>query len=114
MYKKNITINMNKKQKQEIFDAISKVGYKETEVKLMDYLNGGEVEPDYDFMTIMAWFNLWYNKNEFDSDIQAVVRFIQTNTYTNPKDNNKKKSSKPLTNEFIDEWTKKFGSAPIL
>ena len=114
MYKNYIINNMKKKQKQEVFDAISRVGYKETEVKLMNYLNGGEVEFDYDFMTIMAWFNLWYNKNEFDSDIQAVVRFIQTNTYTNPKDNSKSKSDKPLTNEFIEEWTKRFGSAPTL
>lgn len=103
---------MNQKQKQEIFDAISKVGYKETEIKLMNYLNGGEVEFDYDFMTIMAWFNLWYNKGEYDNDLQSVVSFIQTNTYKNPS--GKKKKEAPMTDEFIKEWTNKFGSAPIL
>jgi hypothetical protein len=105
---------MTKKQKQEIFDAISKIGYKETEVKLMNYQNDGEIIPDEEFMTILAWFNLWYNKGNYENDLQAVISFIQANTYTNPKDSSKKKKETPLTKDFIEEWVKKFGSEPII
>ena len=76
---------MNKKQKQELFDAITNIGYKETEIRIMEYLEGKAIQPDEDFMTILAWFNLWYNKGEFESELQSVISFIQTNTYTNPQ-----------------------------
>ena len=99
---------MNKKQKQELFDAITRVGYKETETKLLQYLSGDPIEPDNDFMTILAWFNLWFNKGEYLNEIQAVVSFIQTSTYTNPS-NNTKKVSNEITNDFRRTWKEKFG-----
>lgn len=105
----NIYTMMNKKQKQELFDAITNVGYKETETKLLQYLGGEEIQQtDNDFMTILAWFNLWYNKGEFESELQSVVSFIQTNTYTNPSKNTKKTKIE-ITDDFRNQWKEKFG-----
>jgi len=99
---------MNTRQKQELFNAITNIGYKETEIKLIEYLNGDEIQPNDDFMTVLAWFNLWYNKGEFDSDLQSVISFIQTNTYTNPSKNTKKVRT-TITDDFRRQWKDKFG-----
>lgn len=99
---------MNTKQKQELFDAITRIGYKETELKLMAYMSGEEITPDDDFMTVLAWFNLWYNKGDYDNDLQSIISFIQTNTYTNPKNANKKSKNK-ITDDFRKQWKEKFG-----
>jgi hypothetical protein len=100
---------MNRKQKQELFDAITRVGYKETEIKLLQYLSGEAIQPDNDFMTILAWFNLWFNKGEYINEIQSVVSFIQTSTYTNPSKNTEKVRNE-ITNDFRIEWKKRFGT----
>ena len=102
---------MTKKQKQEIFDAITKIGYKETEIKLMSFLNGEEIEYEPTFMTILAWFNLWHNKGLYNGDLQSVISFIQTNTYSNPSKNtkNKPKFRPEDSKEFRTEWEKRFG-----
>lgn len=99
---------MNTKQKQELFDAITRTGYKETELKLMAYLSGADIQPDEDFMTILAWFNYWYNKGEYENDVQSVIRFIQTNTYTNPSKNTVK-SKNEITDDFRRRWKEQFG-----
>lgn len=100
---------MNKKQKQELFDAITSIGYKETETKILQYLAGEVVEQDEKFMTILSWFNVWYNKGEYLSEMQCVVSFIQTNTYTNPSNNNKSKKKKIIDEDFKKRWLEKFG-----
>ena len=98
---------MNKKQKQELFDAITKIGYKETEIKLISYLGGEAIQPDEDFMTVLAWFNAWFNKGEFDNELQSVISFIQTNTYVNPSKNTKKVRTE-ISDEFRIAWKDKF------
>jgi|688.fasta_scaffold772307_1 hypothetical protein len=102
---------MNKKQKQELFDAITIVGYKETELFLLDYLNNKEfdLELEDNHKTIIAWFNLWYNKGIYQTETQSVISFIQANTYTNPYNNTKKSSSPEDRQEFRNKWQEKFG-----
>jgi hypothetical protein len=99
---------MNKRQKQELFDAITSVGYKETEIRLLQYLNGDAIQPDDNFMTILAWFNLWFNKGDYENELQSIVSFIQTNTYTNPSKNTKKVKTE-ISDDFRKAWKEKFG-----
>ena len=103
---------MRIKDKQKLFDAITKIGYKETEILLINFLDGEAIIDDEDFKYILYWFNHWYNKGEYQSDIQSVISFIQANTYTNPSKNTKKTTFE-VTDKFREEWKAKFGSYPI-
>lgn len=99
---------MTLKDKQELFDAITAVGYKETENLLLKYLGGEFVNLDDNSKTIFAWFNYWINRGEYTSDLQAVVSFIQTNTWKNPSKKSNATEFK-ITNKFKEDWKNKFG-----
>lgn len=84
-----------------------------TEKLLMNYLTADdfEISMDDDLALLYAAFNGWFNNSDADDPRTIVSSFIQFNMYKGAKsfEPKKKVKEKPLTQDFKDEWKKRFG-----
>jgi hypothetical protein len=86
---------------------------KKVEELLMNYLTGEDFEllMNDDMALLYVAFNGWFNNSTSDEAQTIVSSFIQYNLYKGAKSFEKKKKAKqkPMTQDFKDEWKKKFG-----
>ena len=101
------------KQQKKLYTLIKSKDIREIESLLMNYLTGKDFElsMDDDMALLYVAFNGWFNNATSDEAETIVSSFIQYNLYKGAKSFEKKKTakSKPITQDFKDEWKKKFG-----
>jgi hypothetical protein len=102
------------KQQKKLYTLLKSKDVKEIESLLINYLTGEDFELsiDDDMALLYVAFNGWFN-NATSDDAQTIVSsFIQYNLYKGAKSFDKKKKSKEktITQDFKDEWKKRFGT----
>ena len=101
------------KQQKKLYTLLKSKDIREIESLLMIYLTGEDFEltMDDDMALLYVAFNGWFNNATSDEAETIVSSFIQYNLYKGAKSFEKKKKAKakPITQDFKDEWKKKFG-----
>ena len=101
------------KQRRKLYTILKSMEIKKVEELLMNYLTGEDFEllMNDDMALLYVAFNGWFNNSTSDEAQTIVSSFIQYNLYKGAKSFEKKKKAKqkPMTQDFKDEWKKKFG-----
>lgn len=100
-------------QQKKLYEILKSMNPKEIEKLLIGYLTADKFELtlDDDMSILYLAFNGWLNNSSSD-DIETIISsFIQYNLYKGAKSFDKKgKHNKGITQEFKDEWKRRFGT----
>jgi|LakMenEpi03Aug12_release.lakeMendotaPanAssembly.Ray.scaffolds.fasta_scaffold3071776_1 hypothetical protein len=100
-------------QQKRLYFILKSMDIKQIEELLLNYLTDEnfEISADDDLTLLYVAFNGWYNNSRIDDAETIVSSFIQYNLYKGAKSFERKNKVKinPITQEFKDEWKKRFG-----